>query len=299
MISTILVTLIFWVTLQSCQDNVDYKEVNFSLKAPFVKASVKQPHRVLIVAFSPIIDAEDGYTKFLPLINHLEASLNISVQSIFNEKYRDTYRLFKEKKVDIAFICTGLYVLGQRNNLFDLWVVPRINNKVTYQSYIITSGSIKAESFEDLRGLSFAFTDELSLTGYFYPTYRTQGQNKFWRSEIFSGNHTRSVQMVQQGIVDAASVDGIVFDDLITNSPQKYNNVRIVEKSSPFGIPPLVISRHVNAKERKQMEQFFLNLDKTPKGLQLLNGLKIEKFEKPQSKNYISVGKFVPKTILR
>lgn len=184
-------------------------------------------------------------------------------------------------EVDIAFICSGAYVLNKGN--CDILAVPVCNGLPYYQAYIIVNESSGINSFIGLKGKSFAFSDPLSNTGKLYPEYRLKemfdaSSDVFFSSTIFSNAHDISIQLVSKKIVDGASVDGLIYEYLLKKSPAKVENIKIIEKSDFLGIPPVVCSKGINAGLKNNLQDILLTIHSDTAGKRILDKLLIDRF---------------------
>jgi len=84
-------------------------------------------------------------------------------------------------------------------------------------------------------------------------------------------------------------VDGLIFDYLAKNNPKLVENLRVIEKSEPFGMPPIVVPKGLNPKLKKQLQTVFLNLHHDPRGQQILSQLNIDRFIRGDTVNYLGV----------
>jgi len=102
----------------------------------------------------------------------------------------------RNKQVEFAFVCSGAYVVEKDFSDVKILAVPVCNGKTTYQAYIIVNKKSKIKTFEDLRDKSFAYTDNLSNTGRFYPLRRLKELNT--TDELFFLNQFLPTGMIFQ-----------------------------------------------------------------------------------------------------
>ncbi|XP_039753505.1 uncharacterized protein LOC120628905 [Pararge aegeria] len=129
---------------------------------------------------------------------------------------------FANDKVDIAFMTAAAYMkLREKKNEFVelLPVTPvfahqmNVENKPGYFSDIIIHSDKKAHNVNtllDLRGCTFAYNDEESLSGskIVLKTLKEKGENaSFFGSLLKSGSHLASAQMVLSKQAEWAAVD--------------------------------------------------------------------------------------------
>ena len=92
-------------------------------------------------------------------------------------------------------------------------------------------------------------------------------------------------------MVDGATVDGLVLNYIKAYYPEKVKNIRIIETSKPFGMPPVVVHKSLNYRLKKKLRQALLNMDKDPQGKKILERLMIDKFVPGNENDYLTIGK--------
>ncbi|RMI16971.1 MAG: hypothetical protein D6681_03885 [Calditrichaeota bacterium] len=293
--------IVLGMMLTTCQDEGTYQEIDLSQRATYEDLHPTEQgdghNKPLMLAIASIVSAKESFSAYADFIPYLEQKLRRLVQPVYTRKYREVYDLLEHRKVDVAFVCCGLYALGKRHDIMELLAVPVVNGDTKYRAYIIASNTSGIEKLEDLQGKTVALTDELSLSGCFYLLYG-KTRNLISRDQIvFSGSHDASIQLVNRGIVDAASVDGLIYEEIAARRPQDVQNIRIIEKSPPFGIPPMVIHPGVSPVLRRRIQEILLHMHEDPRGKSILQRMGIEKFELPNEENYRTVFSFIPDTL--
>jgi phosphonate transport system substrate-binding protein len=284
-----------------CRSENRYEEVDFSHRIPVQGAGgpdVSGKSASLVVAISPIYSALENFSHYNDLFDTIGRQCALSVKIIYCKNNREAYLLFAQGKADVGLIPTALYVIGRRNRLFKILVVPVIDGRPLFQAYVVAHNPSQIRTFEDLKGRHFAFTDRLSLTGYLFPLSRTSGTTDFFGKTVFAGTQDFAIDLVERGIVDGASVSSIVFNDVNRNNPEKTDHVRVIEKSGEFGTPPIVIRFSMPAAVETALRTAFMKLKSESGGWELLQILGIDTFINADDSLYASAGKFVPETIV-
>ncbi len=245
------------------------------------------PFRVAVAA---IVSPEGTVESYRPLLAYLGEKLNRKTQLIQRRTYWEVNDMIAKNRVDLAFICTGAYIQQEKMHAMSILVVPEIDGKVTYNAVIIVSAKSNIQSFEDLRGKVFAFTDPLSNTGYLYPlhllTERCSTPDEFFHKTIFTYSHDRSIMAVVDGVADGASVDNIVYKNALRKDPRLKEKLKVIMKSEDFGMPPVVVPSNISSIKRKRLESIFLHMHEDPKGRAALKHLGIDRFVRPTMELY-------------
>jgi phosphonate transport system substrate-binding protein len=260
-----------------------------------LKLSGEIRERPINLAISAMISPRETYIYYEKLVEFISQKLNRKIQFKQRRTYEEVNQLLKTGEVDIAFICSGAYVSAKPEGYMEILAVPVVNGEPYYRAYIIVHKKSSFESLKDLKGKRFAYTDPLSNTGYFYVLRRIKEMgytaDSFFRKTFFTFAHDYSIQSVARKIVDGASIDGLIYQYLEKKNPKMIQEVRIIEKSEPFGIPPVVVPRLLNPKIKKKLQLILIHLHEDPKGKTILNQLNIDRFILPDNVDYKSVYK--------
>ena len=112
--------------------------------------------------------------------------------------------------------------------------------------------------------------------------------DKFFSKFIFTGSHDNSIKSVADRITDAACVDSIVYDILTIQKNQFVLKTKIIKKSPPFGIPPVIVRNNIEPEIKNKLQNILLNMHKDNEGKFVLRKIFIEKFIIPEDKIYDS-----------
>ena len=241
-----------------------------------------EAQKPLTVSVGSMITPQAGYGYYRQLIDYLSGRLGRKIDIIDPGNYAETNRLLETGKVDFAFVCGGPYVSGHDRFGLELLVAPVVKGETVYYSYLIVPSESTARNLSDLRGKSFAFTDPQSNSGKLAPIAMLarlgQTPEQFFSSTTFTYGHDRSIHAVADNIVDGAAVDSLIWEYIAATQPTLTAKTRIIERSEPFGIPPVVTSPHVPPELRKALQQALLTIHEDPQGFMILKGMNIERF---------------------
>ncbi len=235
---------------------------------------------VLRVAIATVISPRESFVYYKELFEALSQQLGRKIEFKQSTTYQEVNDMLTKNLVDMAFICSGAYVVGSDH--FELLVLPVVNGLPYYRGYIITNEATNISRFEEFKDRSFTYSDPLCFTGKLYIDSRLSEMGttseEFFREIKFSMSHDVSIQMVSRNLVDGASVNGLIFDYLSEHQPEYVNHVRIIEKSGYNGIPPIVNSLLMPRKLREDIQSFFLHMHDHEAGKTILNKLLIDQF---------------------
>jgi phosphonate transport system substrate-binding protein len=251
----------------------------------------------LKIAVSAISSPRETYSYYEEMFRYIEEEVGVKVEMVQRKTYEEINNLLKLNQVDVAFVCSGGYIYGELDSAFKLLVVPERDGLQRYYTYIISHEDSQLNKFEDLRGKKFAFTDPLSTSGALYPLKRLKqlgtNENNFFSSFTYTHAHDNSIQLVAKRLVDGAAVNSLVFDYIAKHSPEKTKNIRIIEISESYGMPPIVISHGVSDEMRLKIEKIFLNIHFDTGSKKILERLMVDKYTSGTDTIYKSVRELV------
>jgi phosphonate transport system substrate-binding protein len=240
---------------------------------------------VLRFAIAPIISPEKSMEMYQPFVDYIGEKLGRKAIALYRPTYSETNDLVRYQRCDIAIVCTYPFIRGEREFGMQALVVPEIKGEQAYQSIIVVPQTSRATTLLDLAGKRFASADIISTTGWLFPAMvlmdSGKNPNKFFGEHIITGSHDRSLQAVIDGFVDGAAVHGMIYGQMVTEDPSIRQEVKILAKSQPFGIPPIVAHPNLDGALRKAVLSVLLNMNKDAQGKQILSKLQIERFVIP------------------
>lgn len=249
------------------------------LPAPVATAII--PLRVSVAS---VVSPRGTVESYQPLLNYLSARLGRPVELVQRRTYAETNELIGRGDVDLAFVCTSAYIEGRDLYGMELLVAPQVGGATTYQSLLIVPANSSANSMAELRGAIFAFTDPSSFSGRVYPTalIRDLGAEpeQFFARTFYTYSHDNAIHAVAEGLADGAAVDSMVYDFAIARDPTLAEQVRIIHRSPPFGIPPVVVGANVRPQARAELQTILLELadDPSSEARAALQSLGVERF---------------------
>jgi phosphonate transport system substrate-binding protein len=224
-----------------------------------------EPTRLpLRVAVAAVISPRATLESYQPMMDYLSSRLERPVELIQRGTYAETNDLVRSGAVDLAFVCGGAFIEGERDFGMELLVAPQVKKQTVYYSYIIVPSESSAQIIEDLRGMTFAFSDPLSNSGHLAPIWRLsqigETEDSFFNKTIFTYSHDNSIQAVADNLVDGAAVDSLVYDFFVDQGSPLAERVRIIERLGPYGIPPVVVHPDIDPELRTTLRSILLEM---------------------------------------
>jgi phosphonate transport system substrate-binding protein len=248
---------------------------------------------VIRIAVAAMISPKETYRYYVDLLNLIARRLDRDVVFVQKKTYREVNVMLKQNELDLAFVCSGPYASGKDEFGMEIIAVPVCHGETVYYSYFIASSGSGIQSFEDFRGKTFVFTDPLSNTGYMVPTYylarRGESAESFFGKTYFTNSHDNSIQAVAGGIADGAAVDSLVYDFMSARKPELTAKTVVVEKSPPYGIPPVVVPPSLSPEIKSALTNIFLTIHEAPEGKAILDEIQVERFVAGKDRDYDTV----------
>ncbi|MBW2064055.1 MAG: phosphate/phosphite/phosphonate ABC transporter substrate-binding protein [Deltaproteobacteria bacterium] len=248
---------------------------------------------VLKVAVGAMISPKETFIYYRQLLEFLGEKMGRNIQLVQRKTYEEINELLGKGDIDLAFICSGPYVLGKEQYGFELLATPVVQGSHFYRAYLIVNRESPFKSLDDLRGRVFAFTDPDSNTGRLVPIYwlakRGEDPETFFGKTIYTYGHDNSILAVARALVDGATVDGLIWEYYNQRDPVFTARTRIIKKSEPYGIPPIVVSKYPSEKVKEQARRLLLSMHLEEKGRIILKELMIDRFMEPREEWYASI----------
>ncbi|MGD9972380.1 MAG: phosphate/phosphite/phosphonate ABC transporter substrate-binding protein [Desulfatirhabdiaceae bacterium] len=291
-----LLAIIFLLVLSvsACNRDTDYKSVDFRQKSDAVRThQAVSGRKTLQVAVAAMISPKETFIYYRELIDYIGARVDHDTVLVQRKTYGEINDLLARQDIDLAFICTGPFVTDSEKNGFEAIATPVIRGKPLYQSYLIVYRDSPFQTIEDLKGKSFAFTDPDSNSGALVPRYWLKMMDTrpetFFQTVTYTYSHDNAIMAVAKQLVDAAAVDGHLWEYYQQRNAFYSEKTRVIKKSEPFGSPPIVVASSMSPDLKSALVHIVLTMHDDPEGLRILSGLLIDRFESPKAEWYAPV----------
>lgn len=275
----------------ACSPRPEYKQVQLAENGMETAADTAIITRApLRVAVSSVVSPKETFRTYQDLIQYLGERMDRPVQLVQRKTYAEVNDLIRHGGIDLAFVCTLAYVMGQQEFGMEALAAPQVRGEPLYQSYLIVPADSAATSLESLRGKLFAFTDPDSNTGRLVPTYLLWQQGEtpeaFFRQVVYTYSHDNSIKAVADKLVDGASVDSLVYDYSVGKDPRLAEHTRVIFRSERYGSPPVVVHPALSSDLKEQLKTLLLGMGDDPQGRRILDGLMVDRFVTPSQASY-------------
>ena len=236
----------------------------------------------LRVAVAAIISPRGTMDSYEPLLDYLSQQLDRPVELVQRRTYGEVNDLLESGGVDLAFVCTSAYVVGERDFGMQLLAAPQVKGDTIYHSLLIVPADSPVISMADLRGGVFAFTDPISTSGRNYPIALVQQLGEtpgsFFRRTFYTYSHDDAIRAVANHVADGAAVDSLVYAFAIEREPELAQQTRIIHQSPAFGIPPVVTGPQIRPQLAAELQAILLAMNADPAGQSALSAAGFDRF---------------------
>jgi len=160
---------------------------------------------------SPYLDRNLLLAAYRPFADYLARELGMPVELVVPERYADMRAMLRDGRLDLAYLTPLLYIQARRDDPglrllgADVW-----QGVSFYTGYLVVRSDSGLTSPTDLAGRRLALVDPQSASGWLLPRHELRARGLPVEGSSFevvlSGDHTRALQMLLDGRVDAAAV---------------------------------------------------------------------------------------------
>lgn len=230
------------------------------------------------------------------LANYVGKTLGVQTELIIDLPWQDREVLLDRGQMDVAWICGLPYAtkVDRGEPRIALLAAPvmrgdRYADRPIYFSDVIVRVDTPYQTFEDLRGTTWAYNEPGSQSGYNLTRYhlsRMGAPNGFFHQVVEAGSHERSIVLVLEGGVDAAAIDSTVLEIARAQDPRIDRELRILITLGPSPIPPLVVSEGVKKELRHSLQTAILEMHQSHGVQEILAAGGIRRFTIVKDEDY-------------
>ena len=263
-----------------------------------LSVSIQKPIRIVM---SAAFVSDSGIEVYNDIFKYLGTKLEREIEFISGFSYEAINAMLDTGMVDVGFICGLPYTIKKdqvkpsvKLLLAPVMKNPKYKDKPIYYSNVIVHKDSKFNNFQDLKGSHFAFSDELSNSGYNMPRAHLVdiGETSGFFSKVsHSGSHEESIRMIALGMADVSAVDSLVYDYDVMNNFQYTSQTKVIKVLGPVGIPPIVVSNKISLSLRNEIREILLDMKNDIVGRKVLDEALLDRFTIVKDSNYDSIRK--------
>jgi len=222
--------------------------------------------------------------KHRPLEAYLSEKLGVKVKFTILSRYGDISYRFVSRDMDGAFF--GIYTSALAMEKLGVEPVLRpvnLDGSTTARGYLFARKDSGIKTFEDMRGRRAAFVDRATATGYIFVVaylkeHEVKNIDKFFSEYFFTGSHESTIYAVLDGRADVGAAKGRVLERLMAKDPLIKDEIHIIAQSIDLPDNTLMIRKSIAPEMKQKLKDTLLTLDRTPRGVEILETLGIRKY---------------------
>ncbi|MGA1933674.1 putative selenate ABC transporter substrate-binding protein [Arcobacter sp. YIC-464] len=194
--------------------------------------------------FTAIPDQDETKLKerFSKLATYLSKELNVDVKFVPVKSYAASIAAFRNNQVQLAWF-GGLSGVKARLLVKDSQAIAQGVEDPNFHSYIIahtSTGLDKSDNLsKDIAGKTFTFGSKGSTSGRLMPEYFIRqtfdkSPNEVFKKVGFSGNHSKTISLVQSGAYEVGAVNFKVWDRELKAGNIDTSKVKVIYKTPAY-----------------------------------------------------------------
>ncbi|VAW59881.1 ABC transporter, substrate-binding protein (cluster 12, methionine/phosphonates) [hydrothermal vent metagenome] len=212
------------------------------ISALFLPFSTGATEKTLVFSAIPDQDSSQLNQRFNKVATYLSKSLNVPVKYVAVTSYVAAITAFRNNQVQLAWF-GGLSGVRARSSVPGSEAIAQGAEDTEFETWFIAhhSTGIKAsEQFPDsIAGRNFTFGSKGSTSGRLMPEYFIRQHFKKAPSEVFkhvgfSGNHSRTIALVQSGAYQIGAVNYKVWQRELAAGKIDNNKVSVIWKTPHY-----------------------------------------------------------------
>jgi phosphonate transport system substrate-binding protein len=230
------------------------------------------------------------------IAEYLSGRLRLPIQFIEDLPWEEREEYFERGDIQACWMCGLPYILKVDHYRIkvDILAAPvmqfeRYQNRPIYFSDVVVHRDSTFHAFSDLRGVSWAFNEPHSHSGYNITRYQLAKSGEGWdffNRVIASGSHTNSLEMILDGEIDASAIDSTVLDLILAEKPAIHERIRVIDTWGPSPIPPWVVHSGVEAQIQRSLRQTLISMHQDSEGKAILERGQIDHFAQVEDQDY-------------
>lgn len=201
-------------------------------------------HASDVFVFTAIPDEDESrlQERFGKVADYLQQALGVPVQYVPVKSYAAAITAFRNNQVQLAWF-GGLSGLRAREQVPGSLALAQGIEDAQFTTYFIahrSSGITSSEQLPDsLRGKTFTFGSKGSTSGRLMPEFFIREHFKQAPEDVFarvgfSGDHSRTIELVMSGAYQAGAVNYSVWESAVSNGQVDTNTVSVIWKTPTY-----------------------------------------------------------------
>ncbi len=234
----------------------------------------------LTMGFIPSQDASEIATTAEPLAEKLSEELGIEVKAEVMTDFVGLVEAMRTQQVDIGFLNPFGFVQAEDRADVEVILKAERDGETSYVAQYNVAADSDIESIEDLvemEDLVWAYSDDLSTSGYLFPAsqLRAMGvedlENHFTRTTV--GGHDNAMIAVLDGAADFATTFEDARDAVADEFPDVYDDIRVIGYTDPIPNDTISLRSDLSDELKEDIKQAFLSFNDDEEMLEVLHDI--------------------------
>jgi len=247
----------------------------------FLPARASERDGQLTIAVVPELGPVEQERRYAGICRVIAEELGVRTRLRYLETYARVVEEFEQGRVDVAFV--GSLVYGMLHARFGVVPLarPEAGGVSHYRGVVIVRSDRGIRGLADLREKRFAFVPNTSAGELFTMSLTKRegaGIGDYFARVEKVASHADVVRLVDSGRVDGGAVKDHVLDRVRKDDPALRKRLRVLETSESFPENALVVSRRLDGKTARRLQEILLTCDRSEHGKTALEALGAERF---------------------
>lgn len=218
------------------------RELLAGAAAVLAAPALAQTRQTLAFSAIPDEDATKLMERFTKVARYLEGKLGVPVQFVPVKSYPAAVTAFRNNQVQLAWF-GGLSGVQARIALPGSVAIAQGDEDKAFMTYFIAHQSTGLTESKDFpltaKGRSFTFGAKTSTSGRLMPEFEIRRNTKmapeaFFSRVGFSGDHTKTVELVSSGAYEIGAVNFTSYDDMVKGGKVDPKVARLVWRTPTY-----------------------------------------------------------------
>jgi phosphonate transport system substrate-binding protein len=232
----------------------------------------------LTLGFIPSQEADQIADTVEPLEEYLTEELGIPVEAEVMIDFVGLVEGMRTGQIDIGFTNPFGYVQAVDRAGVEVILKAIRNGSDTYKAQFIAPADSELESIEDLvntEGLSWAYADPLSTSGYLFPAALLMDKgvenldSHFIKTAV--GGHDNAVTAVLDGQADFGTTFDDARDTLIEETPDIKEKIKVIGYTDSIPNDGISVSKQLPEEWKSKIKDAFMAINEKEDVLQIMN----------------------------
>lgn len=227
---------------------------------------------MLKLGLIPSVDPDLMIKEAQPFINALSAAVEQASEAVVPPDYDAVNQGLANGSIDIGFVGPAGYVVAKDKLNAPIDPISRGVLDVGGTSWgcaiIVCRSDSGIEKVSDLNGKSFAFSDPVSTSGYYFPYQVLADHGVNPEADLgatcMTGSLGISLQQVAKGTVDAAGIGDEILALAVQRGEHSIGEIRIIYESEPIPGSLFVVRNTLEAELLNEIKTTILAMKDMP-----------------------------------